>query len=133
MTMTDVEMSVGSTVGWLTVCSLAQLEPLWAEAALLRGQQIAIVLLPDGNVHAVTNQDPATGSFVMSRGIVGSRGDRTTIASPLHKQVYDLVTGECYTTPEFSLRTFDVRIENGVVQVWFDASDVWADPTMEPA
>lgn len=102
---------------WATVCTLDQLEPLWGEAALLGSLQLAIFLLPDGSLYAVTNRDPATGAFVMSRGIVGSRGDRYTVASPLHKQVYDLETGECFGSPELALRTFPVRVEDGVVQV----------------
>jgi len=78
---------------------------------------VALVLLPDGSLYAVSNQDPATGSFVMSRGIVGSRGARPTLASPLHKQVYDLETGECFTSPDYVLRTFPVRIDHGTVQI----------------
>jgi len=106
---------------WTSVCALEQLEPLWGEAALVDGQQLALVLLPHGHLYAVSNQDPATGSFVMSRGIVGSRGDRHTIASPLHKQVYDLETGRCFTSAEYALRTFPVRVDAGLVQVRLDA------------
>ena len=114
---TTATRSVDATTGWATVCELSQLEPLWAEAALVDGEQLAMVRMPNGTVYAVSNQDPATGSFVMSRGIVGSRGTRTTLASPLHKQVYDLETGECLTSAEFALRTFPARIQNGTVQV----------------
>ncbi|WP_338145318.1 nitrite reductase small subunit NirD [Cryobacterium tagatosivorans] len=103
--------------GWTSVCSIEALEPLWGEAALVDGLQLALILLPDGTLYAVTNRDPATGSFVMSRGIVGSKGDRPTVASPLHKQVYDLETGECFTSPGYSLATFPVRVADGVVQV----------------
>jgi nitrite reductase (NADH) small subunit len=102
---------------WTSVCAVDQLEPLWGDAALVAGEQVALVLMPDGTLYAVTNQDPATGSFVMSRGIVGSRGERFTLASPLHKEVYDLATGECLSSPEYSLRTFPVRINDGVVQL----------------
>jgi nitrite reductase (NADH) small subunit len=105
------------TTDWTGVCEVDRLEPLWGEAALIDGVQVALVLLPDGSLYAVSNQDPATGSFVMSRGIVGSRGARPTLASPLHKQVYDLETGECFTSAEYALRTFPVRIEHGTVQV----------------
>ena len=31
----------------------------------------------------------------MLAGIVGSRGDDATVASPMYKQVFDLRTGEC--------------------------------------
>ena len=108
---------VGLAADWTNVCTIDQLEPLWGEAALVDGEQLALILLPDGALYAVTNRDPATGSFVMSRGIVGSKGDRPTVASPLHKQVYDLETGECFTSPDYSLRTFPVRVDGGVVQV----------------
>ncbi|ASD21598.1 nitrite reductase (NAD(P)H) small subunit [Cryobacterium sp. LW097] len=108
--------SAGSA-DWTSVCDLDRLEPLWAEAALIDGVQVALVLLPDGHLFAVSNQDPATGSCVMSRGIVGSRGDRPTLASPLHKQVYDLETGECFTSADYALPTFPVRVDHGTVQI----------------
>ena len=116
-TTTDSHDSAGAPAEWTSVCALDRLEPLWGEAALIDGVQVALVLLPDGSLYAVSNQDPATGSFVMSRGIVGSRGARPTLASPLHKQVYDLETGECFTSPDYVLRTFPVRIDHGTVQI----------------
>src|SRR5690606_19701714 len=47
---------------------------------------------------AVSNRDPYTGAQVMARGIVGTRDDAPTVASPLHKQVFDLRTGLCLDT-----------------------------------
>ncbi|TFC92784.1 MULTISPECIES: nitrite reductase small subunit NirD [Cryobacterium] len=110
------------TERWSSVCAVTELEPLWGEAALVGSEQLAIVLLPGGTVFVVANQDPATGSFVMSRGIVGSKGNRYTLASPLHKQVYDLATGECFTSAAYALRTFPVRVDDGVVKVLLDAA-----------
>nr|WP_201469792.1 nitrite reductase small subunit NirD [Microbacterium hydrocarbonoxydans] len=80
------------------VCSLDDLETERGRAALIEGEQVALFLLPDGTVHAVDNLDPFSGAHVISRGIVGSRGDAPTVASPLHKQVFDLRTGECLET-----------------------------------
>lgn len=80
------------------VCSLSDLETERGRAALIEGEQVALFLLPDGTVHAVDNLDPFSGAHVMSRGIVGSRGEAPTVASPLHKQVFDLRTGECLET-----------------------------------
>ena len=117
----DVAYRAGDAVtaepGWVAVCPVAELEPFWGEAALIDDAQIALFLLPDGVVRAVSNQDPATGSFVMSRGIVGSRGDRATIASPLNKQVYDLETGECLSADGAALSVYPVRISAGVVEI----------------
>jgi nitrite reductase (NADH) small subunit len=106
-----------ATTGWAEVCELSQLEPLWAEAAIVDGEQLALVRMPGGTVYAVSNQDPVTGSYVMCRGIVGSRGDRVTLASPLHKQVYDLATGECLGSADLSLRTFETSVDAGTVRV----------------
>lgn len=80
------------------VCSLDDLETERGRAALVEGEQVALFLLPDGTVQAVDNLDPFSGAHVISRGIVGSRGDAPTVASPLHKQVFDLRTGECLET-----------------------------------
>jgi nitrite reductase (NADH) small subunit len=110
-----------ATGTWTSVCARDQLEPLWGEAVLVNGEQIALIVLPNGNLYAVSNQDPATGSFVMSRGIIGSRGDRFTLASPLHKQVYDLATGECLSNPDYFLRTWNVRVHDGMVHLRLDS------------
>ncbi len=102
---------------WMKVCDLHELEPFWGEAALFGAEQLALFLLPEGRLFAVSNQDPATGSYVMSRGIVGSRGARPTIASPLHKHVFDLETGECFSDASLHLPTFDVRTDGAIVEV----------------
>jgi NAD(P)H-dependent nitrite reductase small subunit len=102
------------------VCTIGDLEVERGRAALLDGQQVALFLLPDGTVHGVDNLDPFTGAHVISRGIVGSRGDAPTVASPLHKQVFDLRTGECIEShgkPPASLRVWPVVIDDGIVYV----------------
>lgn len=77
------------------VCMLHDLQVERGSAALVGNEQIALFRLPDDTVHAVSNFDPFSRAYVMSRGIVGTRGDAPTIASPMHKQVFDLRTGEC--------------------------------------
>jgi NAD(P)H-dependent nitrite reductase small subunit len=123
-----------TTAAWTPVCHVDDLEPMWAEAALVHGRQVAIVRLPDDRLFAFSNLDPATGSSVMARGIVGSRGGRPTIASPLHKDVYDLATGECYTDSARRLPVWHVRCDDGVVGVTFARTLVAASHgTSDPA
>jgi nitrite reductase (NADH) small subunit len=102
---------------WHPVCPLDRLEPLWAEAALVAGEQVAVVRLPSDEVIAVSHWDPYANAPVMARGIVGSRQGRPTLASPLHKQVYDLTTGRCLTDPALRLATFPVRVRDRIVEV----------------
>ncbi|MCL3861617.1 nitrite reductase small subunit NirD [Actinotalea sp. K2] len=107
-------------VGWTTVCHVADLVPERGAAALVDGQQVALFRLADGTVRAVQQLDPFSGAHVMSRGIVGSRGDAPTVASPMYKQVFDLRTGRCLEAvgrEPVDLRTWPVRVEGGLVMV----------------
>lgn len=114
--MTDT-VTTAIDVRWMDVCALDDLEPFWGEAALVAGHQIALVRLPGDRVFAVGNLDPIAGAHVMSRGIVGSRGDRPTIASPLHKEVYDLESGDRLGADGPGLGSYPVRFTDGRVEV----------------
>lgn len=103
--------------GWHRICAVEDLELSWGEAALVAGRQIAVFRTGASEVFAVANEDPATGAHVMARGILGSRGVRPTIASPLHKEVYDLGTGECLTSPGLALDTFSTRLAGGFLEI----------------
>ncbi|MBP2411497.1 nitrite reductase (NADH) small subunit [Arthrobacter stackebrandtii] len=102
---------------WFPVCRLSDLEDSWGEAALVNGQQLAMFRVGPENVFAVSHADPATSAHVMARGLVGSRGSTHTIASPLHKEVYSLATGECFGDAGLRLGTYPVRVVDGAVEV----------------
>lgn len=105
------------TAQWTAVCSYDRLEPERGAAALVDGVQVALFRTHDGELYAIDNRDPIAGANVMSRGIVGTRGDAPTVASPLHKQVYDLRTGECLDVAGVAVTTYPVRCRDGVVEV----------------
>ncbi len=102
---------------WILVCPYRRLLPERGVAALVQDEPVAIFRLHDGTLRAIGNVDPFTGASVLSRGIVGTRGDAPTVASPLHKQVYDLRTGVCLDVPEVRVPTYPVRVRNGLVEV----------------
>ncbi len=102
---------------WISVCPYPRLEPERGVAALVCGAPVAVFRLHDGTVRAIGNVDPFTGASVLSRGIVGSRGDAPTVASPLHKQVYDLRTGVCLDAPDVRVPVYPVRLREGRVEV----------------
>jgi nitrite reductase (NADH) small subunit len=112
-----LEAGTETTAGWHRVCRVEDLEPAWGEAALVAGRQLALFRTGPSEVFAVAHEDPATGAHVMARGILGSKGTRPTIASPLHKEVYDLETGECFSTPGLTIATFSTRITDGFIEV----------------
>lgn len=121
MTLTqNLPRPAAQRTDWVPACRVDDLEPSWGEAVLLRMRQIALFLLSPHEVYAVAHEDPAGGAPVMARGIVGSRAERPTVASPLHKEVYDLGTGECFTDPALALRTFRTRIVGGFIEIELD-------------
>jgi nitrite reductase (NADH) small subunit len=77
---------------------------------------VAVFRLHDGRLRAIGNRDPVSGAHVLSRGVVGTRGDRPTVASPMHKQAYDLDTGSCLDA-DTRVPVFPVRLRDGVVEV----------------
>ncbi len=102
---------------WTSICPAARLPVERGVAALLDGEQVAVFRTADNRLHAVSNHDPFSGAMVISRGIVGSRGERPTVASPVYKQVFDLETGQCIDDPAVRLHVYPVRVQDGVVQV----------------
>lgn len=98
------------------VCRIEQLVPERGVAALVGEAQVALFLIV-GRVFAIDHRDPRTGANVLARGIVGTAGDRVYVASPLHKERYDLHTGECLDDDAFRVRTWGVDLRDGIVHV----------------
>lgn len=94
------------------VCRLADLEPFFGEAALVDGVQIALIRVPGDRIFAVSQWDDVAKAHVMARGIVGTKQGRPTLASPIHKQVYALETGECLSQEGPRLQVFAVRVDD---------------------
>ncbi|GAB3646648.1 nitrite reductase (NAD(P)H) small subunit family protein [Glycomyces tarimensis] len=100
------------------ICAFDRLLPGRGAAALLAdGTQVAVFRLPDDSLFALSNRDPFTGAYVMSRGIVGDRGGEPTVASPLLKQVFSLKSGRCLDEESVALEVYAVDIADGMVRV----------------
>jgi nitrite reductase (NADH) small subunit len=104
-------------MSWLPVVSFDSLPVDRGVCVLVHGEQVALVRTNEDNLFAVGNLDPIGMAMVMSRGIVGSRGGRDVLMSPLHKQAYDLETGECLDRDDVWLPVHDERVHDGVVEV----------------
>ena len=115
--MTMLLTDTRNQVEWVDVCEADALMPDRGAAALVEGQQVAIFVLRDGRAFALDNRDPWSGANVMSRGIVGSIGDRVVVASPMYKHHVDLDTGAGVEHADVRLRTWPVRVRDGRIEV----------------
>ncbi|HET6146325.1 MAG TPA: nitrite reductase small subunit NirD [Polyangia bacterium] len=103
---------------WTRVCALDDIVPNTGVCALLDGRQIAVVRVGEGEeVYAIDNFDPFSKAFVLSRGIVGDRKGVPKIASPIFKQSFSLLTGECLEKPEVAIPIYPARVRHGEVEV----------------
>jgi nitrite reductase (NADH) small subunit len=115
LTRTDLAEAAGA---WTPVCRGEDLMVERGAAALIGARQVALFRTFDGELYALDNRDPFTGVHVLARGIVGSRGDVPTVASPLHKQVFDLRTGTCLDDPDVAVASYPVRDRAGLIEIW---------------
>ena len=102
---------------YTTVCRVEDIEIEGGVCALVDGEPIAIFRTRDGNIYAINNYDPCSRASVLSRGIVGTRGDVPFVASPMHKQAFDLRTGQCLDDAAVRVPTYDVQMTRGSVLV----------------
>lgn len=89
--------------GWVDIASSADIAIDRGVAALVDGEPVAVFRLvanPGGDEQwfAVDHTDPISGALVIARGLVGSTDidgvEVMTVASPIHKERYNLATGE---------------------------------------
>ncbi len=120
-TSTSTSTTTTTTQTWTSVCATDDILPNTGVCALVGSTHVAVfrVKTPDGQdqFFAIDNYDPKSQASVLSRGLIGSLGDRTVVASPMYKHHYDLRTGECLELPEHSVRAHEVRLEAGQVQI----------------
>lgn len=116
---------------WVSVCPLDRILPNTGICALVNGEQIAVFRIGQSEVgqnetvYAISNYDPFSKAQVLSRGIVGdSLGDRSTnrngipkVASPIYKQNFSLLTGQCLDDETISVVTYPVQVVDGQVQI----------------
>src|SRR5450432_1006229 len=102
---------------WYEICPIDYVVPGTGVAALVQGEQIAIIRTCDGLFAALSNFDPFSDAFVIARGIVGDRRGVPKIASPIYKQSFSLETGECLDDPSVRLTVYPIRVSGGRIQV----------------
>lgn len=104
------------------VCRLEDVEREGGVAALVGGEAVAVFRTYDDGVYALSNVDPCSLASVLARGIVGTRTvegrELPFVASPMHKQAFDLRTGQCLDDETLTVPTYAVHVTgDGMVVV----------------
>lgn len=104
---------------WNPVCTVDDILPNTGICALVDNKPVAVfqVAGANGQIFAIDNFDPNSNASVLSRGLIGTLGERIVVASPIYKHHFCLQTGECLEAPENSIKAYPVRVENSTVWV----------------
>ena len=103
---------------WETVCLLSDIKPNTGACALLNDEQVAIFRVGESDrLYALSNYDPFSKAYVLSRGLVGDRQGIIKVAAPIYKQNINLETGEYLDDPTIKIPTYPVRVIDGSVQL----------------
>jgi nitrite reductase (NADH) small subunit len=107
-----------ATATWTDVCALTEILPQTGVCALIGRKQIAVFRPgPGDEVYALSNFDPFSKAFVLSRGILGDRAGVPKVASPVYKQNFDLRTGRCLDDATVSVQSYPARVRDGRVEI----------------
>lgn len=112
-------VNVNKESQWQDICGVSDLVEHSGVCALLNtGEQVAIFYLPGQSpvLYALGNYDPIGKANVLYRGITGSVKGEVVVASPLYKQHFSLLTGQCMEE-DVSVPVFAIRIAQKRVQI----------------
>ncbi|WP_028766980.1 nitrite reductase small subunit NirD [Shewanella fidelis] len=102
-------------MSWVTLCEEAALPSHRGIAAWASGKAIALFNLGEKGIFALDNIDPATGVSVLSRGLICEFDNQMYVSSPIHKQHYDLRTGQCLESAVLSVNCYEVKKLQGKI------------------
>jgi nitrite reductase (NADH) small subunit len=115
---TALEQAATGATRWVDVCAVEDITPGTGVAALIAGEQVALIRpVGSSTIYALSNFDPFSKAFVISRGIVGDRNGVPKVASPIYKQNFSLETGQWLDDESVRLLTYETRVVQGRVHV----------------
>lgn len=103
-------------MSWESICNISDIPPNAGVAALVNGHQIAIFKVK-GEIYAIDNKDPISGANILSRGIVGCIKEELCVASPLYKQHFSLLSGQCIEEEGVQVSLYPLRLQGETVEL----------------
>lgn len=103
---------------WFIACKVEDAVEDGGVCVKFGNEQIALFYFTRrGEWYATQNQCPHKKQMALSRGMIGSKNDEPKVACPFHKKTFSLTTGACLSGDECSIKTYPVKVENGIVYI----------------
>ncbi|WP_166253253.1 nitrite reductase small subunit NirD [Marinobacter salicampi] len=107
------------TTQWDVVCKVADLVPDSGVAVWTSSGPVAVFYLPERlpALFAIGHQDPFSGANVLARGITGDIKGEPVVASPLYKQHFSLLSGQCLEDESVRVPVYRVLVDGDQIRV----------------
>ena len=104
---------------WNVVCKVEDLVAESGVAVWTADGPVAVFYLPHRlpALFAVSHTDPFSGSNVLARGITGDIKGEPVVASPLYKQHFSLITGQCLEDETVKIKTYPVLLDGDQIRL----------------
>ncbi len=111
-------METITSTSWKLACRTDDAIDNGGVCVKIGNEQIALFYFKRRNEwYATQNECPHKKQMILSRGMIGSLGDKPKVACPFHKKTFALDTGECLSGDECAIRTYPVKVEAGLVYI----------------
>ena len=97
---------------WIELGDISAVPRRGARCVNTPGGKIAVFRTAEDQIFAIENRCPHKGG-PLSEGIVHG----ASVTCPLHNWVFDLATGEAQGADEGSVRTYPVKVEDGLIYI----------------
>lgn len=103
-------------ITWIKTAAVSDFPENTGMAVLVEGKQIAVFNFTKLNKwFAMLNRCPHKGEQCLARGILGDLNGVPKVACPFHKKMFNLETGESLSGEPWKVKTYPVKIEDGLV------------------
>jgi nitrite reductase (NADH) small subunit len=115
---------------WFAACKVEDALENGGVCVKAGNEQVALFYFKRRNEwYATQNECPHKKQMALSRGMIGTTNDEPKVACPFHKKTFSLSTGECLSGDECAIRTYPVKVENGLVYIGINKEQI-NDATM---
>ena len=104
---------------WDCVCKVEDLVAESGVAVWTADGPVAVFYLPHRlpALFAISHTDPFSVSNVLARGITGDIKGEPVVASPLYKQHFSLITGQCLEDETVKIKIYPVLLDGDQIRL----------------
>lgn len=119
-----ITTEIDGKLTWFIACKIEEVPENGGVCVKHNDQQIALFhFTRRGTWYATQNECPHRKQMALSRGMIGSMDNEPKVACPFHKKTFSLETGNCLNGDDYQLKTYPVKIKNGLVYIGIDGEE----------